>query len=227
MKGRAKTHIRECNTHDYSKLKYYFTIMDRTLRSKSAISSANNVDNSSIISFDSPASFNKLAIQNTNMQTLAMLLAPFDAFLLKLANYPNGLFFDTLVSYLTNEQYFVLINSLYSLRYNTPETSTEFKKIVETSIHNMESLRRFLNIYDKSKISELQVAIQNSKLNNYNASVSGVRTMDTLVDNSFNIMRIVFKPEYGDYLANFGYEGDDPEGNVILHPYFTGMGIYM
>ena len=200
--------------------------MDRTFRAKSAISSANNVDNSSIISFDSPASFNKLAIQNTNMQTLAMLLKPLDAFLLQLSNYKTGLFFDTLVSYLTNDSYFLLINSLYSLRYNTRETSDEFKQIVETSIHNMESLRRLLNIYDKSKISELQVAIENSKINNYNASVSGVRTMDTLVDNSFNIMRIVYSSEYADYLNTFGYEGDDPESDVNLHPFFTGAGTY-
>jgi hypothetical protein len=201
--------------------------MDRTFRAKSAISSANNVDNSSIISFDSPASFNKLAIQNTNMQTLARLLKPLDDFLLQLSNYKTGLFFDTLVSYLTNDSYFSLINSLYSLRYNTGETSAEFKQIVETSIHNMESLRRLLNIYDKSKISELQVAIENSKINNYNASVSGVRTMDTLVDNSFNIMRIVYTSEYSNYLNIFGYEGDDPEVDVNLHPYFTGSGTYI
>jgi hypothetical protein len=195
--------------------------MDRTIRAKSAISAVNTSDNSSIISFDSPASFYILSIQNKNITSLANLLKPLDDLLLSLANYPNGLFFDTLIKTLTNNTYFSLMNNLYSLRYNTADTSPEFETIVASAMHSLETLRRFINIYDETKLTELRVAIENSKLNNYNASVSGIRNMDNLVDNSFNVVRIKYSNEYANYLKTFGYSGDD----AIL-PYLTGVGTY-
>ena len=195
--------------------------MDRTIRAKSAISACNTADNSSIISFDSPASFYILSIQNRNVETLAGLLKPLDNLLLRLANYPNGLFFDTLIQTLTNNTYFTLMNNLYSLRYNTSDISPEFETIVDSAMHSLETLRRFINIYDKTKLTQLRVEIENSKLNNYNASVSGVRMMDNLIDNSFNVIRINYSSEYANYLNKFGYSGDD-----MILPYLTGMGTY-
>lgn len=205
--------------------------MDRTIRAKSPISASNTDDNSSIISFDSPAAFYNLSRQNTYLTYLAGLLKPLDALLLSLANYPNGLFFDTIIKTLTNDTYFSLINSLHSLRYNTSDTSPEFQTIVIASIHSLETLRRFINIYDETKIADLRVAIENSKLNNYNASVSKVRTMDALVDNSFNIIRIKYSADYERYLDRFGYGGDDKILPYLTNtgsttPFIDGFGIY-
>jgi len=205
--------------------------MDRTIRAKSAISASNTDDNSSIISFDSPAAFYNLSRQNTYLNYLAGLLKPLDDLLLSLANYPNGLFFDTIIKTLTNDTYFSLINSLYSLRYNTSDTSPEFQTIVIASIHSLETLRRFINIYDETKIADLRIAIENSKLNNYNSSVSKVRTMDELVDNSFNIIRIKYSADYDRYLSRFGYGGDDKilpylTKTGFTTPFIDGFGIY-
>jgi len=205
--------------------------MDRTIRAKSAISASNTDDNSSIISFDSPAGFYNLSRQNTYLNSLANLLKPLDDLLLSLANYPNGLFFDTIIKTLTNDTYFSLINSLYSLRYNTADTSPEFRTIVIASIHSLETLRRFINIYDETKIADLRIAIENSKLNNYNSSVSKVRMMDELVDNSFNIIRIKYSADYEKYLNRFGYGGDDKilpylTKTGFTTPFIDGFGIY-
>jgi hypothetical protein len=195
--------------------------MDRTLRAKSAISASNTDDNSSIISFSSPASFNKLAIQNAYIERLASLLAPFDKLLLALANYPNGVYFDTLVKSLTNDTYFSLLNSIYSLRYNEPDASPEFQQIVSLTMHSLETLRRFINIYDTAKVNELRILLENSKLNNYNGLLEGTITMDGLVDNSFEIIPIVYTSAYESYMNKFGRSGDD----TIL-PYLSGLGTY-
>ena len=192
--------------------------MDRTLRAKSAISQANTYDNTSIISIESPASFYNLSILNTNVVYLSGLLKPLDNLLLSLANYPDGLFFDTIIQTLTNDTYFNLINSLQNLRYS--DTTPEFEMIVIASIHSLQALRRFINIHDESKLSELRIAIENSKLNNYNQSVSGVRTFDNLIDNSFNVIRIEYSDTYETYLNTFGYGGDDR-----ILPYLTNIGL--
>lgn len=192
--------------------------MDRTLRAKSAISQANTYDNTSIISIESPASFYNLSILNTNVVYLSGLLKPLDNLLLSLANYPDGLFFDTIIQTLTNDTYFNLINSLQNLRYS--DTTPEFEMIVIASIHSLQALRRFISIHDESKLSELRIAIENSKLNNYNQSVSGVRTFDNLIDNSFNVIRIEYSDTYETYLNTFGYGGDDR-----ILPYLTNIGL--
>jgi hypothetical protein len=195
--------------------------MDRTLRAKSAISASNTEDNSRIISFDSPASFNKLSLQSINISKLAALLSPFDKLLLSLANFPNGIYFDTLIKSLTNDTYFSLMNSLYSLRYNETDTTDEYKSIVDVSIHSLQTLRRFINIYDETKITELRILIENSQLANYNGILQGVVTMDGLVDNSFNIIPIVYTPAYIAYTDKFGRSGDD-----ATLPYLSGLGTY-
>ena len=192
--------------------------MDRTLRAKSAISQANTYDNTSIISIESPAAFYNLSILNTNVVYLSGLLKPLDNLLLSLANYPDGLFFDTIIQTLTNNTYFNLINSLQNLRYS--DTTPEFEMIVIASIHSLQALRRFISIHDESKLSELRIAIENSKLNNYNQSVSGVRTFDNLIDNSFNVIRIEYSDTYETYLNTFGYGGDDR-----ILPYLTNIGL--
>ena len=192
--------------------------MDRTLRAKSAISQANTYDNTSIISVESPAAFYNLSILNTNVVYLSGLLKPLDNLLLSLANYPDGLFFDTIIQTLTNNTYFNLINSLQNLRYS--DTTPEFEMIVIASIHSLQALRRFISIHDESKLSELRIAIENSKLNNYNQSVSGVRTFDNLIDNSFNVIRIEYSDTYETYLNTFGYGGDDR-----ILPYLTNIGL--
>ena len=192
--------------------------MDRTLRAKSAISQANTYDNTSIISIESPASFYNLSILNTNVVYLSGLLKPLDNLLLSLANYPDGLFFDTIIQTLTNDTYFNLINSLQNLRYS--DITPELEMIVIASIHSLQALRRFINIHDESKLSELRIAIENSKLNNYNQSVSGVRTFDNLIDNSFNVIRIEYSDTYETYLNTFGYGGDDR-----ILPYLTNIGL--
>ena len=192
--------------------------MDRTLRAKSAISQSNTYDNTSIISIESPASFYNLSILNTNVVYLSGLLKPLDNLLLSLANYPDGLFFDTIIQTLTNDTYFNLINSLQNLRYS--DITPELEMIVIASIHSLQALRRFINIHDESKLSELRIAIENSKLNNYNQSVSGVRTFDNLIDNSFNVIRIEYSDTYETYLNTFGYGGDDR-----ILPYLTNIGL--
>lgn len=192
--------------------------MDRTLRAKSAISQANTYDTTSIISIESPASFYNLSILNTNVVYLSGLLKPLDNLLLSLANYPDGLFFDTIIQTLTNDTYFRLINSLQNLRYS--DITPEFEMIVIASIHSLQALRRFISIHDESKLSELRIAIENSKLNNYNQSVSGVRTFDNLIDNSFNVIRIEYSDTYETYLNTFGYGGDDR-----ILPYLTNIGL--
>jgi len=192
--------------------------MDRTLRAKSAISQANTYDNTSIISVESPAAFYNLSILNKNVIYLSGLLKPLDNLLLSLANYPDGLFFDTIIQTLTNDTYFNLINNLQNLR--SQDTTPEFEMIVIASIHSLQALRRFINIHDESKLSELRIAIENSKLNNYNQSVSGVRTFDNLIDNSFNVIRIEYSGTYESYLNRFGYGGDDR-----ILPYLTNMGL--
>jgi hypothetical protein len=192
--------------------------MDRTLRAKSAISQANTYDNTSIISVESPAAFYNLSILNKNVIYLSGLLRPLDNLLLSLANYPDGLFFDTIIQTLTNDTYFNLINNLQNLR--SQDTTPEFEMIVIASIHSLQALRRFINIHDESKLSELRIAIENSKLNNYNQSVSGVRTFDNLIDNSFNVIRIEYSSTYESYLNTFGYGGDDR-----ILPYLTNIGL--
>jgi hypothetical protein len=192
--------------------------MDRTLRAKSAISQANTYDNTSIISVESPAAFYNLSILNKNVIYLSGLLRPLDNLLLSLANYPDGLFFDTIIQTLTNDKYFTLINNLQNLR--SQDTTPDFEMIVIASIHSLQALRRFINIHDESKLSELRIAIENSKLNNYNQSVSGVRTFDNLIDNSFNVIRIEYSDTYESYLNTFGYGGDDR-----ILPYLTNIGL--
>jgi len=203
--------------------------MDRTLRAKSAISQANTYDNTSIISVESPAAFYNLSILNKNVIYLSGLLRPLDNLLLSLANYPDGLFFDTIIQTLTNDTYFNLINNLQNLR--SQDTTPEFEMIVIASIHSLQALRRFINIHDESKLSELRIAIENSKLNNYNQSVSGVRTFDNLIDNSFNVIRIEYSDTYESYLNTFGYGGDDRILPYLTNigsntPLIDGMGIY-
>ena len=201
--------------------------MDRTLRAKSAISASNTEDNSRIISFDSPASFNKLSLQSINISKLAQLLSPFDRLLLSLANFPNGIYFDTLIKSLTNDTYFSLMNSLYSLRYNESDTTDDYKTIVNISIHSLQTLRRFINIYDETKITKLRILIENSQQDNYNGMLEGVVTMDGLVDNSFNIIPIVYTPAYKSYTEKFGRSGDD---TIVPVPpnflYLSGVGTY-
>lgn len=192
--------------------------MDRTLRAKSAISQANTYDNTSIISVESPAAFYNLSILNRNVIYLSDLLKPLNNLLLSLANYPDGLFFDTIIQTLTNYKYFKLINDLQNLR--SQDITPEFEMIVNASIHSLQALRRFINIHDESKLSELRIAIENSKLNNYNQSVSGVRTFDNLIDNSFNVIRIEYSGNYESYLNTFGYGGDDR-----ILPYLTNIGL--
>jgi len=192
--------------------------MDRTLRAKSAISQANTYDNTSIISIESPAAFYNLSILNRNVAYLSVLLKPLNNLLLSLANYPDGLFFDTIIQTLTNDKYFTLINNLQNLR--SQDVTPEFEMIVIASIHSLQALRRFINIHDESKLSELRIAIENSKLNNYNQSVSGVRTFDNLIDNSFNVIRIEYSGIYESYLNTFGYGGDDR-----ILPYLTNIGL--
>lgn len=192
--------------------------MDRTLRAKSAISQANTYDNTSIISIESPAAFYNLSILNRNVVDLSVLLKPLNYLLLSLANYPDGLFFDTIIQTLTNDKYFTLINNLQNLR--SQDVTPEFEMIVIASIHSLQALRRFINIHDESKLSELRIAIENSKLNNYNQSVSGVRTFDNLIDNSFNVIRIEYSGIYESYLNTFGYGGDDR-----ILPYLTNIGL--